>query len=502
MAFEQRFPVTRQLIPICARRPGLKMTPKVRFLVAHDTANPGATARDHLRFYLGSPNPPPNQVSSAQIFVDDQEIIELIPALSDPEQARHVLYSVPTDNTLYGVDANRAAIGIELCYGNHIDPTQAYNRYVWLLAYLCSLYDLDPSRDVVGHQMLDPARRSDPGSALEVSGRSYAGLLADIVTTYRACSGAPANIGAHHIVKGAARTTVSLRRRENPDLSAAIRATLSPGVSVDVAEIVTGTLVSGNSDWARLADGGFCWTGGLTQEGLATATPAATPAPSPTPAPAPAPAPASGFAARAVAVAIGEWHFFGDNTQGLTGATTKRGHKETDAATEPGKEAWFARVGDYWLEGTGTHGLDGKDTDTPWSATFISYVMRKAGAGTRFRYSTLHATYISQGIRDLASQRADAGYWCYRLPDRKPKVGDLVCWSRQAGIDYDHQKGGSYKGHCDVVVAVNSGSIDIIGGNVGNSVTRRPLALAADGTVAPVTRGGETLFGLMACRIP
>ena len=29
-----------------------------------------------------------------------------------------------------------------------------------------------------------------------------------------------------------------------------------------------------------------------------------------------------------------------------------------DPATEPGKQAWFARVGDYWLEGTGTHGLD------------------------------------------------------------------------------------------------------------------------------------------------
>lgn len=68
------------------------------------------------------------------------------------------------------------------------------------------------------------------------------------------------------------------------------------------------------------------------------------------------------------------------------------------------------------------------------------------------------------------------------------------------GIDDDHQISGDYKGHCAIVIRVGS-EIDIIGGKVGNSVTRRPLALTPNGTIQPATQGGETLFGLMKCRI-
>ncbi|GAA3327582.1 hypothetical protein GCM10020331_068100 [Ectobacillus funiculus] len=55
--------------------------------------------------------------SSAHTFVDDQRIIEMIPI---DEVAYHVRYSVPTDNELYGYNANSAAIGVELCYGGNI----------------------------------------------------------------------------------------------------------------------------------------------------------------------------------------------------------------------------------------------------------------------------------------------------------------------------------------------------------------------------------------------
>src|SRR5205823_2258726 len=100
-------------------------------------------------------------------------------------------------------------------------------------------------------------------------------------------------------------------------------------------------------------------------------------------------------------------------------------------------------------------------------------------------------------IRDFLQKRAAAGYWTERLSDAKPAVGDIVCWSREAAVDYDHQKGGNYAGHSDVVVGVETERVWIIGGNVGNSVTRRPLRLGPNGFLAPATQNGETLFAIM-----
>ncbi len=209
---------------------------------------------------------------------------------------------------------------------------------------------------------------------------------------------------------------------------------------------------------------------------------------------APAPVPPETFPTKAMNEAVAQWNFFGNQQETLAGAKTHVGHLE-------GEDGYYQRVGEYWVVGTNTHGIDGRNHDYPWSAAFISYVMRAAGAGTRFRYSTQHSVYISQGIRDNKQQRQEAGYWTQRLTEAKAKVGDLVCWSRQDGIDYDHQNGGDYKGHTDLIVAVEPSQVWVIGGNVGDSVTKRPLPLNTDGTLAPVTVGAEKLFAVMVCRI-
>jgi hypothetical protein len=128
--------------------------------------------------------------------------------------------------------------------------------------------------------------------------------------------------------------------------------------------------------------------------------------------------------------------------------------------------------------------------------------MKQAGAGNRFRYSTQHSVYISQAIRDRLNARADAGYWGFRLNEQAPDVGDIVCWAREDGVDYDNQKNGNYKGHCDIVVQKSDGMVFVIGGNVGDSVTKRPLRLAPNGFLQPTVEGGETLFALMENRMP
>ena len=167
-----------------------------------------------------------------------------------------------------------------------------------------------------------------------------------------------------------------------------------------------------------------------------------------------------------VAVARHEWEFFGKQTI-REGKISQPGHREAE-------EGYWQRVGVFWKVGVNLP-LTGKDTDEPWSAAFISYVMRQAGAGERFLYSEWHAHYIQRAMKAREEQDANYGFWGYRLSERPPQVGDLVCYARQDGVDFDHLPT-VFKSHSDLVVAVRPREIDVIGGNVEDSVTLKVLA--------------------------
>ncbi|MER9891867.1 DUF2272 domain-containing protein [Mesorhizobium sp. M0119] len=216
-------------------------------------------------------------------------------------------------------------------------------------------------------------------------------------------------------------------------------------------------------------------------EPLSSVVPAAS---SPTPA----------FVDELVRQCVAEWEYFGGQVYDENGAAVSVGHKEQEVG-------YAARIGVYWKEGTSTQGVDGTSAGWPWSAAFISWVVKQAGASDRFRYSTKHSVYISQAIRDRISNRVEAGYWCERLNEYQPTIGDIVCWGREPDVDYDHQKEGAYDGHCDVVVDVTPESVWIIGGNIGNSVTKRPIRRSPNGYLLPIVVNGENLFGIMRCRI-
>ena len=175
---------------------------------------------------------------------------------------------------------------------------------------------------------------------------------------------------------------------------------------------------------------------------------------------------------KALDIATEEWVFFGEQTIDIDGNLVKKGGQEAD-------DEFYLRVADYWKEGVDMD-LTGKDTHEPWSAAFISWVMKKAGMGERFSYSDWHATYIRNSI--LARRRDDPSfaYWGYRLSERAPQVGDLVGYARQGGISYDYQPT-VYASHTDLVVAVRPGEIDVIGDNVKDSVTKKTLKTDQDG---------------------
>ncbi len=169
-----------------------------------------------------------------------------------------------------------------------------------------------------------------------------------------------------------------------------------------------------------------------------------------------------------------EWKFFGRSEKRLDG-TDDVGLREYDDG------AW-QRIGDYWRALGGAYkNLTGKDRGVPWSAAFISWCMREAGAAARFPYSAGHAKYINQAIRDSA--KASAPLAGHRLAGYKLKPGDLIgYWRGKTKITFDNaRKIGWYDSHTDIVVDVAAGKALSMGGNVMHSVTRREVKLNAKG---------------------
>jgi N-acetylmuramoyl-L-alanine amidase len=183
MTFKKKYIIKQQFLPTgTKRRPGTPALP-IKFITLHDTGNPDSTAVGNVKYYTNSAN---EMSASAHIFVDGTDIIECIPAFTKPEKAWHVVYNATVDNQMFGDDANDISIGVELCWGPKINNTEAYKKYVWVVAYLCYVHGISPNK-VAGHHILDPQRKIDPKNGLEKTGKTYAGLLEDIKKEYASC---------------------------------------------------------------------------------------------------------------------------------------------------------------------------------------------------------------------------------------------------------------------------------------------------------------------------
>lgn len=188
----------------------------------------------------------------------------------------------------------------------------------------------------------------------------------------------------------------------------------------------------------------------------------------------------------AVEIARQEWERFGQQTIDKQNKIIKKGGQEAE-------DPYSDRVADYWKV-VGFDQLTGKDTHEPWSAAFISWVMKQAGMGDRFSYSEWHATYIRNSIFARRDGDKSFAYWGYRLSERAPQVGDLVGYARQSGVSYDYQPL-TYASHTDLVVAVRAGEVDVIGGNVQDSVSLKTLSTDAQGKL---TDKNQRWFVVMA----
>ena len=194
----------------------------------------------------------------------------------------------------------------------------------------------------------------------------------------------------------------------------------------------------------------------------------------------------------AVQIALREWRAFGQ--------PVVFPNSELPFDNERAEGLW-QRIGEYWWLGlpmgakdqgfTGMHDQNGqvfpasKDENYAWSAAFIDYVMRMAAAGHRFAYSATHADYINAARQHALGQRPDLAISAEPPERYAPMRGDLIClWRGERPITFAELPTGRFPGHCDIVVAINPGSLDVIGGNVDNSVSMRHIPVTADGHLA------------------
>jgi hypothetical protein len=157
--------------------------------------------------------------------------------------------------------------------------------------------------------------------------------------------------------------------------------------------------------------------------------------------------------------------------------------------------------------------------DNPWSAAFVSYVVKTAALGdganppemqnfgrAKFPFSAAHRDYIfaafKTSIADAPAGKASIKdghlYRACPIYATEPKIGDMLCYHREKELKDasdsavrdiildDAQAGRSEtsisQNHCDVVVHIDRASqkVYVVGGNVQQSVTVKKLRLRRD----------------------
>jgi hypothetical protein len=200
----------------------------------------------------------------------------------------------------------------------------------------------------------------------------------------------------------------------------------------------------------------------------------------------------------AVAIALREWRVFGEPFDDAPPGRVP----QANFGFPERREGLWQRIGEYWWLGLGYrhphHGRTGKHDEhgvvfSPlrdglyaWSAVFISYVMRTAGAGDRFPYSEGSSEFMNEARRASLGQTPRRAMWAEKPQDYAPAPGDLICFGRREnqGVRFESLPAGRFLSHCDIVVKTEPGKIEVVGGNVDDAVTLKHVPVTAEGKLA------------------
>ena len=202
--------------------------------------------------------------------------------------------------------------------------------------------------------------------------------------------------------------------------------------------------------------------------------------------------------AEAVAIAEHEWRLFGQRVDDDPPRTDSNPEHADNPERAPGFWERIAETGgsartliaaeSAW---TGMHDETGRQIDErrddyyAWSAAFISYVMRTAGAGPRFPYAPAHYVYIDIAKEMKLGRTSGWAMVAERVDEYAPVPGDIICFSRERRpLKYQKLPAHHFASHCDIVVSRGKEQISVIGGNVDHAVTMKHIPVTTDGRLA------------------
>lgn len=128
-------------------------------------------------------------------------------------------------------------------------------------------------------------------------------------------------------------------------------------------------------------------------------------------------------------------------------------------------------------------------TEVPWSAAFISFLARTAGYGLAdIPSSDAHWRIVDAMMARERAWPGEAAFGVHAPDARAPVPGDLLCATRgeargRYAVPEDRaaEAGRAVPMHCDVVVGVRPGAVEVVGGNLGDAVRMAVLPALPDG---------------------
>ena len=147
------------------------------------------------------------------------------------------------------------------------------------------------------------------------------------------------------------------------------------------------------------------------------------------------------------------------------------------------EEPLASRIKEYWKGIAAFPGVS-----TPWSAVFVSWCVRQAGAvKSEFAFAAAHAKFVFAAIKNTTNETGV--FRGHDVADHAPKVGDILHKNR-AGNHFDFAFAKSHDGylsHSAIVIEVATDTkghyLRTIGGNEADSVGMKEVRLDANGIV-------------------
>jgi len=162
---------------------------------------------------------------------------------------------------------------------------------------------------------------------------------------------------------------------------------------------------------------------------------------------------------------------------------------------------YYKYVGEMW-KAIG-ESYDGRDRGVPWSAAFISFVVRNAGpAYAAFKFAPSHSAFSHDAIQGRILKHTDRPFWGFRPREQRPEIGDIIHRNRGKGkCSFDYAENhSSFTSHSDIVVEVTPQVVRVIGGNVGDTVSMRDNIQEYDLDADGLLKEGQRVIALLKNR--